>query len=167
MDELKALFQKWIRQLRRLPQWACGTAILVCIVLVAVIVNPGQETTVSQAKVDPFQSPTILAVDVFLKFLVVIGLIYLAYFLLRRWKEKHLAAGSRQLAIKESLHLSPKRSIHLVQAGNRTLLIGATDQAVSFLADIDPFQSTSLSSPDPTQVDFSSLLEKCQPFEQR
>ena len=86
MDEFRTLFQKWTKQLERLPKWTWGTAILACIVLLAVIINPGRETTVGQSGVDPLQSPASLAFDIFLRFGVVLGLIFLAYYLLRRWQ---------------------------------------------------------------------------------
>ena len=167
MDEAGAFFQKRKKQVERLPKWAWGSAVLACIILLAVILNPGRESAGAQAAVDPLQSPTSLAVDVFLKFSVVLGLIYIAYYLLRRWQGNRFAAGNRQLTIKETLHLSPRRSIHLVQAGNRTLLIGATDQAVSFLAEIDPYLNSQSSSQNPTPLEFASILVNSQQSEQK
>lgn len=165
MDNNRALLQKWLAQVKRWPKWAWGTAVLACIVLIALLVNPDQYASSSTPTADPLQSPTGLAINIFLKFSVVLGLIYLAYYLLRRWQVNRVGLNARQLAIKETIHLSPRRSIHLIQAGNRILLVGATDQAVSFLAEIDPSLNEQ-SVPTAVQaVDFATLLAKS-PFGQ-
>ncbi len=160
MDEYQALAQKWLAQVKRWPKWAWGSAILACIVLIGFLVNPGQDASSAASTADPLQSPTGLAFNIFLKFSIVLGVIYLAYYLLRRWQGKRVGVNARQLVLKETLHLSPRRSIHLIQAGNRVLLVGATDQAVSFLAEIDPSLNAQIVPTAAQPVDFASLLAK-------
>jgi flagellar biosynthetic protein FliO len=158
MDELKTPFQKWLGLIKRWPKQIWGIPVLVCIVLVAMLYNPGQSTNNATVISDPMASPSGLAFNIFLKFSVVLGLIYLAYYLLRQWQGKHGGIRQRQMVIKETLHLSPRRAVHLIQVGNQALLIGATDQAVSFLAEIDLQLDPQSKQDSPQPIDFASLI---------
>ena len=42
----------------------------------------------------------------------------------------------KQIRVIESHHLGPRKSIHLIAAGSRRLLIGSTNETITMLADI-------------------------------
>ena len=77
-----------------------------------------------------------LAVSVTLKLAFVLALIYGCMFLLRRWPAGWLTASKKRVALLETTRLSPRQALHLVQVGDRTLLVGATDQAVTLLTEV-------------------------------
>ncbi|HEX2980903.1 MAG TPA: flagellar biosynthetic protein FliO, partial [Anaerolineaceae bacterium] len=86
---------------------------------------------------DPFANPTALAFDVFLKLGGVVLLIYLCYLLVRRWQGGSTwKPAARRMNVIETVHLTPRRALHLVQVGDQTLLIGATDQSVSLISTV-------------------------------
>lgn len=78
-----------------------------------------------------------LAVSVFLKLGLVLVLIYACLYVIRRLKSSTNSLSRRQLAILETLHLSPHQKLHLVQAGSTVLLIGATDDNLSVLSEVE------------------------------
>ncbi|HDS83739.1 MAG TPA: hypothetical protein ENN97_00855 [Phycisphaerales bacterium] len=44
--------------------------------------------------------------------------------------------GGRTIRIGETVRLGPRKSLHLIRVGSRTLLVGATGEQVSLLADV-------------------------------
>ena len=77
------------------------------------------------------------ALDVIFKLALVLALIYGSLYLLRRWQIGAFASARRQLTVLETTRLSPRQSLHLVRVGERAWLIGATDQALSLLAEVE------------------------------
>ena len=77
-----------------------------------------------------------LAVSITLKLALVLALIYGGMYLLRRWPTGWFAASKKRVALLETTRLSPRQALHLVQVGQRTLLIGATDQALTLLTEV-------------------------------
>lgn len=82
-------------------------------------------------------SLTWLAVSVFLKLGLVLVLMYACLYVIRRLKFNTKGLSHRQLVILETLHLSPRQKLHLVQVGNKVLLIGATDDNLSVLGNVE------------------------------
>ncbi len=93
------------------------------------------------APADPLGSGGAL-VGVILKLGLVIVLIYASLYLLRRWQGGPLAARLKQVAVLETTRLSPRQALHLVRAGSQVFLIGATDQSVTVLAEVEPTPET-------------------------
>ena len=91
---------------------------------------------------------------------LVIGLIYLFFAILRRWQSGKTRIGKKRLHIIESLHLTPRQTIHLIQVGSRSFVVGSTDQAMSLLAEMEPEDIEIVTqNPDQGQV-FPSLLQQ-------
>lgn len=84
-------------------------------------------------------APADLLWDVVVKTALVLALLYGVLWLVRRYYGRG-AAPSRGAAIvlMQSAQLGPGRSLHLVGVGSKTLLLGATSQQVSLLAELDP-----------------------------
>ena len=99
------------------------------------------------------------ALDVLLKLGLVIGLIYLSLYFLRRWQGKLNGRTTRQLNVIETLSLSPRQTLHLVRAGTQVFLIGATDQTLTQLSPIDLLpEPIETSESVPSALSFSSYL---------
>jgi flagellar biosynthetic protein FliO len=75
-------------------------------------------------------------VGVVIKVVAVLLLIIGGAVILRRWQTKRGGGLGRRLGVVESVRLSPKQALHLVRVGDRQLLIGATDQAISLICDV-------------------------------
>ncbi len=73
--------------------------------------------------------------------LLILGLFFLLVYLLKRFAPRLFTAGVRgddgrgSIEILSARTLSPKRMLYLVRVGNRTFLIGATDQGLTRLGD--------------------------------
>lgn len=72
-----------------------------------------------------------------LKLALVLGVVYLAMAGLR-WlqKDRQNIGGGAAIRVLETTGLAPGRSLHLVVVGEKTLLIGATDQQFTLLAEL-------------------------------
>lgn len=81
--------------------------------------------------------PTMLSIGLFLRLVVVIGLIYLFFFFLRWWTGRKGIAQAKRLSIVESARIAQRQTLHLVRVDQREFLIGATDQTVNLLAELD------------------------------
>jgi flagellar biosynthetic protein FliO len=62
----------------------------------------------------------------------------LALVVLRGLSRRGVGQGTRTLRVIERLALEPRRSIYLVEAGGRHLLVGVGEGAMSVLAELDP-----------------------------
>ncbi len=89
-----------------------------------------------------------LLVEMSVKTGLVIGLLLVALFWLKRWQ---VGGGRRvrQVALVESLRLTPKQVLHLVRVGDRTLLIGAVDAQLTLLTEVAAQAEVEPSAPAP------------------
>lgn len=100
-----------------------------------------------------------LALSVTLKLVFILALIYGSLALLRYWQGNRPTARQRQIAVVETVRLSPRQAIHLVRAGEQMLLIGATDQGLALLADLELAPATAAATaPVPAAPEFAALL---------
>jgi flagellar biogenesis protein FliO len=102
--------------------------------------NGDVEGTAGGAVADAVAEPTWYGMlDVVAKLALVVGLVYLAIAGLR-WLQKGRRrsdnAGGAAIRLLETVGLAPGRTLHLVMAGEKTLLIGATDYHLSLLAEL-------------------------------
>lgn len=83
-------------------------------------------------------APTDLLWDVLLKTALVLAVLYAVLWAIRRFMGRGVVAprGTSILVI-HSAHLGPGRSVHLIGVGDKMLLVGATSQQVSLLAELD------------------------------
>jgi len=74
---------------------------------------------------------------------IVIGLIYLAYYLANRFLKGNLVRKSvpRYIRVVESRFLAPKKSLMLVEVGGEYLLLGSTDSGLSLLKQVDMLET--------------------------
>lgn len=79
-----------------------------------------------------------LGIDVVIKLALVLALVYISMIGLR-WLKKgktHHIKTSATINVLETTGLAPGRSLHLVVVGEKTLLLGATDNQISLLAEL-------------------------------
>ncbi len=102
---------------------------------------PDYDTTLDPAMVTaksdsrPFWQ---VAVDMGVKLLLVIGLVY-ATLIGIRWLQKFknpITGGGATIQLLETVGLAPGRSLHLIVVGEKTLLLGSTDQQISLLSEL-------------------------------
>lgn len=75
--------------------------------------------------------------DVLWKTAFVLAILYGAMWALRRFSGRQLLARKGpSISVVETAHLGPGRAVHLVNVGNKIVLLGATSQHVSLLAEL-------------------------------
>jgi flagellar biosynthetic protein FliO len=136
---------EWSKQvaawLKRQPKWVVAVGVVFFLLLGTVLLMDTQTPASGQAAAapgtDPFLNSTGLALGVFARLILVVIAIYICAVLLKRWQAGNSRRPDRQLALMETLHLSQRRSVHLVRAGEQVFLIGSTDQAVTLLGQVN------------------------------
>jgi flagellar biosynthetic protein FliO len=91
-----------------------------------------------------------LALNVIVKLGVVLALVYASLFALRRWQNGGFTSARRQLAVVETMRLSPRQALHLVRVGEQVWLIGATDAGLSRLGEVPAGQAALAELTPPT-----------------
>lgn len=147
-------WQKWNRRQK-------GTALLagVSVLMTGLFfLTSGPEAGADQ----PSDGGELFYLGVFLKLVAVLLLFVGGAVILRRWQSgRHGGRLTRQLRVVESVRLSPRQALHLVEVGNRRLLIGATDQAIAFLSAVENAEPPSCLE-ESTPLDFGSVLRAFQ-----
>src|SRR5512147_2093200 len=93
----------------------------------------------SGAADDPLSAGPMFYVGVAVKLAGILLLIVGSAVLLRRWQAGRGAGrADRQVRLLETIRLSPKQALHVIQAGDQQLLIGATDSGISLLTSLQP-----------------------------
>jgi flagellar biosynthetic protein FliO len=88
-------------------------------------------------RADPFEGPG-AAVDITLKLLAVLALVYVALAALRRYSlGAGLGRSARAIQVVECNNLAPNRSLYVVNVEGRRLLIGVTASSMSTLAELE------------------------------
>jgi len=74
---------------------------------------------------------------------IVVGMIYLAYYLANRFLKGNLMKKSvpRYIRVVESRFLAPKKSLMLVEVGGEYLLLGSSDSGISLLKQVDMLET--------------------------
>jgi flagellar biosynthetic protein FliO len=69
--------------------------------------------------------------------LLIIGIIYLSVWLMKKYTNGRMAGGGGLISIVERRHLTPKQALYLIKIGEKHLLIGASDSGLQKLSDIE------------------------------
>lgn len=85
------------------------------------------------------RSPWELLGQALLSLAVVVGVIYLVYFGMRRLGARHLDAGAEgPMRVVQARHLGGDRWLYLVEVEGRRIVVGGTDGALNTLAELGP-----------------------------
>ncbi len=78
--------------------------------------------------------------------LLVITLGAAAVYASKKLLPKITSAPGREIHVIETVHLGPRKSLHLLKIGNQRILIGSTNETITKLADMDDFSSMDVPS---------------------
>ncbi len=79
--------------------------------------------------------------------LLVVALGAAAIYISKKYGAKITNLPGKKIRIIETVHLGPRRAVHLLKAGNKQLLIGSTTESITKLADVtDALYETDLST---------------------
>ncbi len=97
------------------------------------------ELTSSPAAEQPPETVPEVGLDLVLKLLAVVAIIYACGYVLRRagFPRTGVAPGGHRIRVIESLSLGPQRSIAVVEVAGRRLAVGMTNQSIQLLAELD------------------------------
>ena len=133
--------------------------------LLLIYIKDGQSETVflSQESQKDYSLAS-LSFNIFVKLLIIIGIIYLIFYIYRWWQTKNAIIRKNRLSIKESIRFTPKQAVHIIRVDDKEFLIGATDQQISLLSVIDTYEKSEgvlASEDDQIEVGgFKNVLEE-------
>jgi flagellar biosynthetic protein FliO len=149
-----------VERFTKLPKWlqySIGSFIVILAIILFVSSSPSNASVT-----DPFGNSFAILVDVTLKLGLVVVLIFVAAIVYRRWRPGTIGGSIRQLDLLETMPLGPRRTLYVVKAGEQKLLIGATDTAISLIADLtsqdDILSDTALSPVGNSSADSSTAI---------
>jgi flagellar biosynthetic protein FliO len=106
---------------------------------------------------DALEPAPLYFVGVAVKLIAVLLLIVGGAIILKRWQGRRIPGKpGRQLRLLETVRLSPKQALHVVELGGQHYLIGATDQNISLLSQVELDQVEASGSETP--LDFNSIF---------
>lgn len=159
MNNMVPLLRKWLETSSQKQKLTAALVVFSVLSTVGLMVMTGA----SGSTQDPLESAPLYFVGVFVKLMVVLLLIVASSMIFRRWLQPgFVGKKTRQVQLLETVRLSPKQALHLVSVGGKQLLVGATDQGISLITQVDanahPVDVPETKSTAPTP-DFSSLLQ--------
>jgi flagellar biosynthetic protein FliO len=124
-------------------------AVVVVVLVVVAFVLPGGEGS------DPFEGPG-AALDLTLKLGAVLALLYVALAALKRYTGGTAKQRGTLLDVLDSKTLAPNRSVYVIRAGEKRLVLGVTQNQITTLAELDAEPSVRTGS----QADFAAQLQQ-------
>ena len=156
MNNLVVLFKKWLETSSQKQKLTVGLLVFSLLSTIGLFAMQGA----SGSSADPLESSPFYVVGVFAKLIVVLALIVASSVIFRRWLQPG-ARKNRQVQLLETVRLSPKQALHLVSIGGQHLLVGATDQGISLISQVELSPKTETTETVKAQPakDFASLLQ--------
>lgn len=77
-------------------------------------------------------------------FIVVLGGI--AVYLSKKIMPKFRPMSGNDINVRETIHLGPNKTVHLVEVGEKTFFIGSTSDSITMLADVSKSLETGLTN---------------------
>ena len=135
-------YQNFLKWFTSRPRWMQ----VVLILLLSVLVVAGFWLTDYQSGDSPASmvDSTAWILGAILKFGIVLLLIYGAAILLRRWQVGGIKKNNRRMKILEISALTPRRAIYLVQVDGQTFMLGATDQSVNLISEVNQMDAAAI-----------------------
>lgn len=158
MTKLMVLLKNWLETSSQKQKWTAALFVFSILSTIGLMVMQGA----SGATGDPLESTPFYFIGVFVKLIIVLLLIVASSVFFRRWLQPGGSGKrTRQVQLVETVRLSPKQAVHLISVGGQQLLIGATDQSISLLTQVEP-DFTVPEAEVPVQssgTDFAALLQ--------
>jgi flagellar biogenesis protein FliO len=145
--------------LRKLPRWALISITLGVIVILGVamfLLLPQSSPSVGDTS---YLNSTGFAFSVFLKLGVVVLIIAGLAIIFKKMQVKSQTVSLKRVEVIETLHLTPHQTLYLVNVDDKKILIGATDQSLTTLYQLDKTEENTTNNEkiNPTES-FSDLL---------
>jgi flagellar biosynthetic protein FliO len=155
MSELTTFLRKWFES--STTRQKIFAALLACSLLITgVLLTLGDSSKTSS---DPLGSLPFYYLSAFVKLLAVLLLIVGSSVILRRWQQGASSGKTtRQLRLLETIRISPRQALHLIAIGDQKILIGATDQQISLIAQAAGDVQPVFAQPQPG-LNFDSVLQ--------
>jgi flagellar biosynthetic protein FliO len=158
MNKFIALFKNWLESSSRKQKLTAALLVFSILSTLGLMVIKGA----SGSSGDPLESTPFYFIGVFVKLIVVLLLIVASSVIFRRWLQPGgLGKRTRHVQLLETVRLSPKQALHLITVGDQQLLVGATDQGISLITQVEldlNIAETEVLNPQPA-TDFASLLQ--------
>lgn len=68
--------------------------------------------------------------------LIIIVLGGMAFYLSKKFMPKLRPSSGQDIHVRETIHLGPNKTVHLIEVGEKTFLVGSTMDNISMLADV-------------------------------
>jgi flagellar biogenesis protein FliO len=158
-------------RLKKVLPYIISVVLLVAVLIGAYISTEASNPPVVSTQTDNFGllAPTTsfdITLDVVLKIVFVFGLIYLFFALLRWWQKKQPGHVQTRLRIIETVRPAPRQTFYLLKVGSQEFLVGATDQSMSLISEIDSEAWVDQPNENQAQVDpkgssgFNTMLQQ-------
>ncbi len=151
--------------LTRMKQWYNHASrkqkVQAVLLLVGITASLGLVISGGAAPQQPAEEPTSLYfAGVVVKLIGVLLLIVGCGVLAMRWARnpRRFNRGGQMMVV-ESIRLSPKQALHLVRVGGQQFLVGATDQNISLISQVELAIPADEEQPIPIGQDFNRLLQ--------
>jgi flagellar protein FliO/FliZ len=158
MNRLMMLLKKWLETSSQKQKLTTALFVFGILSTIGLMVMRGASGTID----DPLESTPFYFIGVFVKLIVVLLLIVASSVIFRRWLQPGMSGKrARQVQLVETVRLSPKQAVHLISVGGQQLLIGATDQNISLITQVEPgLTDPEAESTGPAAgMDFAALLQ--------
>jgi flagellar protein FliO/FliZ len=123
------------------------------VLVLAAFVLPGGERS------DPFEGPG-AALDLMLKLGAVLALAYVSLAALKRYTAGSVSKRGTLLDVLDSKSLGPNRSVYVVRAGDKRLVLGVTQHQITALAELEAEPSASAAQEIDDDLTFAAHLER-------
>ncbi len=133
-----------------------GCISLEVLVLVAFVVPGGEQT-------DPFDGPG-AALDLTLKLGAVLALAYVSLAFLKRYTAGSVSQRGTLLDVLDSKSLGPNRSVYVVRAGDKRLVLGVTQHQITTLAELDVEPAAGVDLEIDEDLPFAAHLEHAEEY---
>jgi flagellar biogenesis protein FliO len=133
--QVEARLPERARWIVRLPVWVWGCLALVAILLIGRLAGSAHPDQSAAGSALP--NTTLLAFDAVAKLGVVLALFFMGVYAWRGWRKFLPNQPVRRITLVETTRLSQRQALHLVRVGGQLLLIGATDQGLSLLTEVE------------------------------
>ena len=90
-----------------------------------------------------FNDSSLSGTEIFYRTMIAVVLVIVfgaaAVFITRKFLPKIARLQGKEIHVIETVHLGPRKSVHLIEIGKRRLLIGSTNENIRKLADLTEF----------------------------
>jgi flagellar biosynthetic protein FliO len=168
MDAIWKKLLVWWNEASPKKRWlfiALSVGIL-CTLLFLMVTNSDRSTTGTLLTTTDQMDNAVYYFGIAAKTVGILFLIVGGAIILKRLQKRQQGIHSdRNLAIIESIRLSPKQALHLIRVGDKQYLIGATDQNLNLISEVasrkeEIYASQPLSAGQQSIESFSTELEK-------